>query len=34
MALYCLAALYYWVICYVISLGQRALEKRLGRYAT
>lgn len=34
MALYCVAALYYWVICYVISLGQRALEKRLGRYAT
>jgi cystine transport system permease protein len=34
MALYCVAALYYWVICYVISLGQHALEKRLGRYAT
>jgi cystine transport system permease protein len=34
MALYCLAAAYYWVICYAISLGQRAVEKRLGRYAT
>jgi cystine transport system permease protein len=33
MALYCLAALYYWVICYVVSLGQNALEKRVGRYA-
>ena len=34
MALYCLAALYYWVICYLISLGQHRLERRLGRYAT
>ncbi|MEX0428778.1 ABC transporter substrate-binding protein/permease [Nocardioides sp. DS6] len=34
MALYCLAAVYYWVICYLVSLGQHALEKRLGRYAT
>jgi His/Glu/Gln/Arg/opine family amino acid ABC transporter permease subunit len=34
MALYCLAALYYWVICYVISLGQGVLERRVGRYAT
>ena len=33
MALYCLAALYYWIICYVVSLGQNALEKRVGRYA-
>ena len=33
MALYCLAALYYWVICYIISLGQSALERRLGRHA-
>lgn len=34
MALYCLAALYYWVVCYVISLAQGPLERRLGRYAT
>ncbi|WP_081615541.1 ABC transporter substrate-binding protein/permease [Nocardioides sp. Iso805N] len=33
MALYCLAALYYWVVCYVISIGQGLLEKRVGRYA-
>ena len=32
-ALYCLAALYFWIICFVISLGQRRLEKRLERYA-
>jgi His/Glu/Gln/Arg/opine family amino acid ABC transporter permease subunit len=31
--LYTLAALYYWVICFALSLGQGALEKRLGRYA-
>ena len=34
MALYCVAALYYWVICYLVSLGQHALEKRVGRFAT
>ena len=33
MALYCLAALYYWIICYVVSIGQGVLEKRVGRYA-
>lgn len=32
--LYALAALYYWVICYLISLGQGPLERRLSRYAT
>ncbi|WP_122817975.1 ABC transporter substrate-binding protein/permease [Nocardioides pantholopis] len=31
--LYALAALYYWVVCYVVSLGQGRLERRLGRYA-
>jgi cystine transport system permease protein len=34
MALFCLAALYYWVICYVVSLGQHRLEARYGRFAT
>ena len=33
LALYCLAALYFWIICFVISLGQRRLEKRLERFA-
>ena len=33
MALYCLAALYYWVICYLLTLGQHGLEKRLKRFA-
>jgi His/Glu/Gln/Arg/opine family amino acid ABC transporter permease subunit len=32
--LYALAALYYWVVCFVLTLGQDKLEKRLGRYAT
>ncbi len=31
--LYALAALYYWIICYLLSLGQHGLERRLGRYA-
>ncbi|SDC47518.1 ABC transporter substrate-binding protein/permease [Nocardioides lianchengensis] len=31
--LYCFAALYYWVICYLVSLAQQPLERRLGRYA-
>jgi cystine transport system permease protein len=32
--LYALAAGYYWVICYVITLAQGPLERRLSRYAT
>ena len=32
MALYLLAALYYWIICFVISRGQERLEHRLERY--
>jgi His/Glu/Gln/Arg/opine family amino acid ABC transporter permease subunit len=31
--IYTLAALYYWVICYLIALGQDGLERRLNRYA-
>jgi His/Glu/Gln/Arg/opine family amino acid ABC transporter permease subunit len=31
--LYCLAALYFWVICFVLSIGQGVLEKKLGRFA-
>ncbi|WP_193614013.1 ABC transporter permease subunit [Nocardioides lijunqiniae] len=31
--LYMFAALYYWVICFALSVGQGKLEKRLGRYA-
>lgn len=31
--LYGLAALYYWVVCYALSIGQNALERRLGRYS-
>nr|WP_246416351.1 ABC transporter substrate-binding protein/permease [Nocardioides luti] len=30
--LYALAALYYWVVCYLITLAQGPLERRLGRY--
>ena len=30
--LYALAALYYWIICFLISLGQDRLEHRLERY--
>jgi His/Glu/Gln/Arg/opine family amino acid ABC transporter permease subunit len=33
MPLYIFAALYYWVICFALSIGQNSLEKRLGRYA-
>lgn len=33
MPLYVLAALYYWVICFALSIAQNALEKRLGRFA-
>jgi cystine transport system permease protein len=32
--LYALAALYYWVVCYLLTLAQGPLERRLGRYAT
>jgi His/Glu/Gln/Arg/opine family amino acid ABC transporter permease subunit len=33
LALYTVAALYYWVICFVLSLGQDRLERRLERFA-
>ncbi len=33
MPLYSLAALYFWVICFLLSIGQNKLEKKLGRYA-
>jgi cystine transport system permease protein len=33
LSLYLLAALYFWVICFVISLGQDRLERRLERFA-
>ncbi len=32
MLLYCEAAVFYWVICMVLSTGQSFLEKRLDRY--
>jgi His/Glu/Gln/Arg/opine family amino acid ABC transporter permease subunit len=32
LALYLLAAVYFWVICTVVSAGQERLEQRLGRY--
>jgi cystine transport system permease protein len=32
--LYCMAAVYYWVVCYLVTLGQGPLERRLGRHAT
>jgi ABC-type amino acid transport system permease subunit len=31
--LYLLAALYYWVICFLLSQVQRRLERRLERFA-
>lgn len=31
--LYAMAALYFWVICFLLSIGQNKLEKKLGRYA-
>ncbi|MBK8462608.1 MAG: amino acid ABC transporter permease [Nigerium sp.] len=34
LALYSLAALIYWLICSVLSLGQQRLERYLGRYVT
>lgn len=30
--LYTMAALYYWVLCYLVSLAQGPLERRLGRH--
>jgi L-cystine transport system substrate-binding protein/L-cystine transport system permease protein len=33
MPLYLLAALFYWVVCFLVSLAQDPLEKRLGRHA-
>ncbi len=32
MALYVFAALYYWIVCWLVSLAQQPLEQRLGRY--
>jgi His/Glu/Gln/Arg/opine family amino acid ABC transporter permease subunit len=32
--LYAMAALYYWVLCYLLTLAQRPLERRLSRHAT
>ena len=32
--LYIVAALYYWAVCWLVSLAQQPLEKRLGRFAT
>lgn len=32
--LYVMAAVYYWVVCYLVTLAQGPLERRLGRYAT
>ncbi|MEP7088846.1 MAG: ABC transporter substrate-binding protein/permease [Nocardioidaceae bacterium] len=34
LALYSFAALYFWVICFLLSLVQRRLESRLERFAT
>jgi cystine transport system permease protein len=34
LVLYAFAALYYWVVCQLISLGQHRLERRLERFAT
>jgi His/Glu/Gln/Arg/opine family amino acid ABC transporter permease subunit len=31
--LYVMAALYFWVVCYLVSLAQGPLERRLSRYA-
>jgi cystine transport system permease protein len=33
MALYLLAALYYWVICFLLSLVQQRMERRMERFA-
>jgi His/Glu/Gln/Arg/opine family amino acid ABC transporter permease subunit len=32
--LYLMAAVYYWVVCYLITLAQGPLERRLSRHAT
>jgi cystine transport system permease protein len=32
--LFIMAALYFWVVCYLVSLAQGPLERRLSRYAT
>jgi len=32
MPLYLFAALYYWVVCFLVSLAQDPLERRLGRF--
>ena len=32
--LYVLAAAYYWVVCFVLSIGQSRLERRLERFVT
>ena len=34
LALYLVAAIYYWVICFVLSLVQQRMERRLERFAT
>lgn len=34
LALYCLAAVIYWLICTVLSFGQQRLERRLSHYVT
>ncbi len=33
LAFYAFAALYFWVICFILSLAQRRLERRLERFA-
>lgn len=33
LALYALVALYFWVICFLLSIAQGRLENKLGRYA-
>jgi His/Glu/Gln/Arg/opine family amino acid ABC transporter permease subunit len=32
--LYAMAALYFWVVCYLVSVAQGPLERRLGRHVT
>jgi cystine transport system permease protein len=33
LVLYSFAALYFWVICFLLSIGQDRLERRLERFA-
>ncbi|NPD05107.1 ABC transporter substrate-binding protein/permease [Nocardioides sp. zg-1308] len=33
MPLYLFAALYYWIVCFIVAQAQEPLERRLGRYA-